>query len=71
MLVEIVWVVVFGRSVPGIMMTEPSEAVDVLAGEDVRGGWFALGVAVGEGKGAAPEPVPLPAVDVFSGTNLR
>ena len=49
------------------MTIEPSAAVDALAGAEVRGGWLGLGVAVGEGKGAAPEE-PLPAVEVFSGT---
>lgn len=54
---------VSGRSWPGGVTLEPSEA----AGADVLEGWLVLGVAVGTGKGAAPE-LPLRAVDVFSGT---
>lgn len=46
---------------------EPSDAVDVEGGEEVRGGWLDLGFGVGFGDEPAPSES---AVDVRSGTKL-
>lgn len=46
---------------------EPSDAVDIEGGEEVRGGWLAFGVGVGFGNEPAPSES---AVDVRSGTKL-
>ena len=50
-----------------MMTIEPSDAVDVEGGEEVRGGW--LDFAVGTGVGGEPA-LPESAVVVRSGTKL-
>ena len=50
-----------------MMTMEPSDAVDVEGGEEVRGAWLDFGVGVGFGEEAAPSEL---AVDVRSETKL-